>query len=38
MLTDWLFGVRLSTVGPCLAGQLKLSGFTYTTIVMFCLF
>ena len=27
-----------STVGPCLAGQRKLSGFTYTTLVMFCLF
>ena len=36
-LTGWLFGVRLSTVGPCLAGQFHLSGFTYTTIVMFCL-
>ena len=28
---------HFSTVGPCLAGQRKLSGFTYTTIVMFCL-
>ena len=38
MLTGWLFGVQLSTVGPCLAGQFTLSGFTYTTIIMFCLF
>ena len=38
MLTGWLFGVPFSTVGPCLAGQLQLSGFTYTTLVMFCLF
>ena len=38
MLTGWLFGVQLSTVGPCLAGQRQLSGFTYTTLVMFCLF
>ena len=38
MLTGWLFGVLFSTVGPCLAGQRKLSGFTYTTLIMFCLF
>ena len=38
MLTGWLFGVQFSTVGRCLAGQRQLSGFTYTTIVMFCLF
>ena len=31
-LTGWLFGVLLSTVGPWLAGQFPLSGFTYTTI------
>ena len=38
MLTGWLFGVSLRTVGLYLAGQRKLSGFTYTTIIMFCLF
>ena len=38
MLTGWLFGVQVSTVGRCLAGQRKLSGFTYTTLIMFCLF
>ena len=38
MLTGWLFGVQVSTVGLYLAGQVELSGFTYTTIVMFCLF
>ena len=38
MLTGWLFGVQFSTVGRCLAGQLKLSGFIYTINIMFCLF